>query len=112
MFLRVHETPEKIVVTLEVSPAGATSLDDAIPTGLRNACEQAARVRKRVLIDLRAVPLLNEMMFEVLTTGRRCGDEQVVDVRFSVRENVLEALTITQLDLIFRLDNEDADLRE
>ena len=74
MFLRVHETPERFVVTREVTPAGATGLDDTIRSGLRNACDQAARVRKRVLIDLRAVLLLDEMMVEVLAKGAPLRD--------------------------------------
>ncbi|MFN8854640.1 MAG: hypothetical protein ACK50P_03700 [Planctomycetaceae bacterium] len=112
MFLRVSETPERFVVTREVTPAGATGLDDTIRSGLRNACDEAERVRKRMLIDLRAVLLLDEMMVEVLATGHRCGTHLGVDVRFAVRENVLEVLTITQLHLNFRFDNDDQDLPE
>jgi anti-anti-sigma regulatory factor len=111
MFLRVHETPEKILVTLEVSHAGPTDLHEDIHPGLRSACEKAARGRKRMLIDLRAIPLLNEMMCELLATGHRCGDDLGVDVRFAVRENVMEAVTVTRLNRMFRFDNDDPDLQ-
>ena len=111
MFLRVDETPEKILVTLDVTHAGLTDWDENIQTGLRSVCEQASRHGKRMLIDLRAVPLLNEMMCELLTMGCRCGNDLGVDVRFAVRENVMEAVTVTRLNRMFRFDNDDPDLR-
>ena len=51
------------------------------------------------------------MMCELLTMGCRCGNDLGVDVRFAVRENVMEAVTVTRLNRMFRFDNDDPDLR-
>lgn len=105
----MHETPERILVTLEINPVRVTGMDEATLAGLRSVCEHAARVRKRVLMDLRVLDLVNELLVDLFPTANRCAGELGVEIRFAVRPEVRHPLTLTHLDLAFSIDEVDPD---
>ncbi len=111
MIPHFQEDSDRIIVRFSVEKIVDEAQVQGIADLLQEWVRQAARTRKRVMIDLGGVSFLSSAMIGALASLAKEAKQQGVDLRLAnLDTKLLELFKILRLNPIFRIDDDDPDL--
>ena len=108
MIFQTRETPDKIIVSLNVDRIPYDSEIQEASDGMKDACMQAASESRRLIIDLDSVNFMSSPLLGQMIILEKLAKKHSVDLRLiNASSQCLELFTMLRVDRLFRYDDGD-----
>ena len=106
MQIQIQSTPNKVIITF--GTVKLTDPSDEIAKTIDEAVRLASATSKRIVFDFNGVQVLGSSILSYLIGASKLAGQEAVDMRLmNLRPEILEVFTITGLNGLIRLDDDN-----